>query len=88
MTDLIEEAVEGWQDTTEREATGSVGGHDIRLVKREYEEMQRGPTAWKVEVFVDGESPLATAKNKDLTAAEAQVEFEQLVEKHNLQEQV
>lgn len=87
MADLIEEAVDGWQDTTEREATGSVGGHDIRLVKDEYQKEQRGPTAWRVEVYVDDDGPLATTSNKDLSASKAQRQFEQLVDEHNLTQQ-
>jgi hypothetical protein len=44
MTDIIQEAVEGWADETERTATGEVQGHSVRLEKKEYEVEQLGPT--------------------------------------------
>lgn len=86
MSDLIKEAIDGWKDETEREATGTVEGHDIKLVKREYEMNQRGPTAWEVGVFVDDDGPLATNRKKKLEADEAQRLFDRLVETHNLTE--
>lgn len=86
MKDLIERAIDGWQDEEERTATGRVNGHDIRVEKKEYEVEQRGPKAWKVAVYVDGDGPLATEQNKDLSATEAQTQFEDLVDDHNLTE--
>jgi len=86
MKDLIERAIDGWQDKEEREASGTVDGHEVRVEKKEYEIEQRGPTAWKVAVYVDGDGPLATEQNKDLNATEAQTQFEDLVEDHNLTE--
>lgn len=87
MTDIIEQAVSEWEDETEREAFGEVQDKIVRLVKTEYEIEQRGPTAWKVAVYVDDDSPLSTKSVKELSANEAQAKFEELVEKHNLQEQ-
>lgn len=84
MSDLIERALDGWQDEEEREVSGTVDGHDIRLVKKEYKAKQRGPTHWKVAVYVKDDGPTATEKVKELTASEAQEMFEELVEKHNL----
>jgi hypothetical protein len=87
MKDLIEKAIDGWQDETERTAKGTVDGHDIRVLKREYKIEQRGPKAWKVAVYVDDDGPVATEQNKDLSATEAQEQFEDLVEDHNLTEE-
>jgi hypothetical protein len=87
MKDLIEKAINGWQDEEEREASGIVGEHYIRVEKKEYEIEQRGPTAWKVAVYVDDDGPLATEQNKELNATEAQTQFEDLVEDHDLTEE-
>lgn len=84
MRDLVTEAIDGWSDETERTATGRVSGHDIRVEKKEYEIEQRGPTAWKVAVYVDGDGPLATEEEKNLKANEAQKVFDNIVTKHSL----
>lgn len=85
MTDLIEKAIDGWQDEKKREATGKVEGHSVRVEKKEYETGQRGPTAWKVAVYVGGgDGPLPTEKNGELSANEAQSQFDDLVNNYNL----
>lgn len=84
MKDLIETAIDDWQDETERTATGRVNGHDIRVEKAEYEIEQRGPTAWKVAVYVDNDGPLPTEQTKELDANEAQKVFNNLISKHSL----
>jgi len=85
MTDLITQAIDGWKDETEREATGRVSGHDVRIVKEEYQIEQRGPTAWRVAVYIDGDEPLPTEAEKNLEANEAQKVFDNLITKHELQ---
>lgn len=84
MSDLIERAIEGWQDETERTATGTVEGHEVRVEKKEYQVEQRGPTAWKVAVYVDEDGPVATEQTKELNANEAQKIFDNLVTTHDL----
>ena len=86
MTDIIQEAVEGWKDETERTATGEVQGHSVRLEKKEYEVEQRGPTAWKVAVYLNGED-FRTTDKKDLDAGEAQQLFTELVSRYDLEQQ-
>lgn len=85
MTDIIEKAVDGWGDDTERTATGSFAGHAIKLVKEEYEIEQLGPTAWRLAVYVEDDT-LPTEKQKELEASEAQEEFDRLVEMYDLTE--
>jgi len=86
MSDLIEKAVDGWQDTRERTATGSVGGHEVCLKKETYQKEQRGPTTWRVAVYLE-DATLPTESKKDIDASVAQRHFEQLVANHNLTEQ-
>ena len=86
MTDIVQEAVEGWADEKERTATGEVQGHSVRLEKKEYEVEQLGPTAWKVAVYLNDDS-FRTTDKKDLEAGEAQQLFTELVNRYDLKEQ-
>jgi len=85
MTDIIEKALDDWQDEQEREATGTIDGHNVTLKKKEYEVEQLGPTAWKIAVYID-QNDYPAEQSKNLEANEAQEEFMSLVSKHDLDE--
>lgn len=86
MSDIIKEALDEWSDEKEREAVGNVEGHRVRLVKEEYQMQQRGPTSWKVGVYIDGNGPLAEKQEKEMEPNEAQDLFDELVERYSLTE--
>jgi len=84
MGDLIERAIDGWQDEKERTATGRVQGHDVLLEKEEYTSEQRGPKSWKVSVYIDNDGPLPNEYETCENADDAQEKFEALVEAYGL----
>jgi Ni/Co efflux regulator RcnB len=83
MTDLIEKALEEWQDENERTAYGVIDGHEVRLRKEKYKPGQLKPEMWRVAVYVEGED-YASKRNQNLEASTAQKEFEKFVDKYNL----
>lgn len=81
--DIVDEAIENTQDETEREATGKINGHSVTLKKETYQMEQRGPTSWRVAVYIDHEA-VPTAKEKDMSADGAEAFYQELRERHDL----
>lgn len=87
MGDLIVDALSKWSDDTERSASGEVNGHTVTIKKVSYKKNVHGETGWKIKVFVNNED-YRSAEKAQLSADEAQEEFEKHVTRHGLNESV
>lgn len=84
MRDIVDEAIENTQDEAEREATGVIDGHDVTLKKETYQMEQRGPTSWRVAVYIGGEV-VPSEKEQKMSADGAEALYQELRERHDLQ---
>lgn len=85
MTDIIRKAIESSTVEKQRTAEGMVEGNSVVLKKEQYEVGQRGPTAWRIAVYVEGDR-FATEKEGDLDAQEAEDKFQSLKKEYTLHE--
>lgn len=86
MTDIIEKAIDEWGTDTERQANGTFADRDVRINKEQYQESQLGTTQWRLAVYVEGDKT-PTKVDNEVDAAEADEEFERLVDMYDLTEQ-
>lgn len=82
--DIVSQAVDENQETDGRKAVGCVEGAGVILRKEQYGPHDRMGT-WRITVHV-GDNDVPSREVGQLTEAEADEQFETLMNKHNLVE--